>query len=184
MANIDFIENLFGEDPESFESWDGEGGGIDFPDPGDYEIEVKDVVADTSKGGNAVLVLTNEVVKNADGSDTDQAGKTFKKWLYVEQGGNETALKRTKHFLLAAGVDLVRFSPSDLVGSRLIVTIVASEYEKMDSMSGEMKTFSSIEVRKERPVEKKAAPKTAAKTAAKAVPTPAKNGKPAAQARR
>lgn len=140
---------------DSVREWDGEFTPIE---AGEYEVEIAEVERKESKKGNPMLVPTFKVIGFADGRDTDSVGATLRGY-YVEQGpgrGRLKALLNAVEALDAKG----GYSPGELPGKRLLVSIVQESFTAMnENMESVSRTSSKI--RNERPVERKTPPKTA-----------------------
>ena len=140
-----YVENL---NMNEVEAWDGEGG--DTVDVGDYVFRVNDATQDKSAAGHPTLILDMEVVSAEDGSDTDQAGKTVRKWLSLQ--AKKGCRRRLKSMLLACDVtisDEGGFDTEEFSGKEFVATVVHKPYTK-ENPAGEEVTFTNADIVRER----------------------------------
>lgn len=126
-------------------SWDGESSAP--VEPGDYEAEIMEVTEAVSSNDNPMLVVTFGILGAADGSETEMTGRNIR-GRYVRAGKGRG---RLRNFLESIGIGAPwQYGVDDLVGKKLLFTVVGGEYTKMDPQTGEEETRQSANVQKER----------------------------------
>ena len=107
-------------------------GGFTLAEPGEYEGAVADCWEETSKRGNQMMVVDFEILRNADGSDTDQEGQTCRGWYPFQ---SDYGKRRLANLLNACGVERDEsggFDDDQLKGSRLCFSF---EHRKQDRLN-------------------------------------------------
>lgn len=136
-------------DDENIKAWDGE---VSVPAAGDYKVRIREGIEEqTSKAGNPMIVTTFEIVSMADGSPTDEAGKTVRGWYVTntQQGKN-----RLKNLINAAQVKLDGggFHLSSLEGAELCLTVKNEPYTNTNTETGVEEERMGAKAFRERPV--------------------------------
>lgn len=151
MAN----DNWYMEDAEmvNLAPWDGEATSVE---PGEYIFTVTDMEQGDSRKGNPVLRVTYTVDSYADGSKTDQAGRTIKN-SYVITGNGKA---RLKHFLTVTGVQISNrggFNPKEALGRKIIAKVFKKTWSDLDEATGDTVERLTSSLIQERPLENLAA---------------------------
>lgn len=128
--------------------WDGENTG---PDGGDYELIVAELGRKTSSvKGIPMVTVKSEIVRNADGSESDQKGRfTFAQ--YPEEGKGTSRLKQfigavNLTFNSRGGVDLGK-----ALGRSYLATVYKETYNAFD-MEGNATPRIGTRIMKERAI--------------------------------
>lgn len=150
MSDVFVSLEEFSLEDDTLGTWDGEGGGIDVPAPGDYLLQVDDMEVKRSGRGNLMFVETSRILANADGSTTTEKGKTVKQWRVLTD--NEGSRKRFRNFLAATSVALTKggVNPQVFVGKKYAATVSLEDYEKVLD-DGSSRTYQNPRITRERP---------------------------------
>lgn len=127
MANqqqaVDFEVQI---NTEGVQEFGGDGGGEPEVAPGEYVLDCVDIIQDTSKNQNSMLVVTFEVVEG------EAAGKQLKGWYTL----TDKALGRIKKLQIACGARLDAIRSAEIRGARIRATVVHQEGEQRNRPDG------------------------------------------------
>lgn len=137
-------------DLTNVQDWAGTGNQLPAVPPGDYVVDITNVVRGTSKTQNPKIDVDFSVV------DGDYAGQTLKGIYSLK----DTAVGRFKRLCLATGMsDFARIKGSDLMGARIQISVFHEEGQATIGANGQplpSRTF--LKVANERPLDLVEAP--------------------------
>lgn len=163
-----------------------EGGEFPLVPPGEYIVDVTEMEQKPSSTNNPMLVVTFTVAE-AESQLTDEAQAFAGQKLWGNYSLLQQSLGRLKQLMVACRANLTQFRASEIMGSRLKVTVIHRQGEPKPDINGNLqaaKTFANVS--NEQPLDDE--------PAQQAAPTPpvakgatngkATNGKAATTARR
>lgn len=156
---IDLSEYMGDKAPEEFETVEP---GAGMPEPGSYIGPVVGVdTTPSKKEGKPMITLEVAIETNADGSDTDQAGKhVFTRYVIqppVEgKKHSDFPLRKLKTIMEACGLGEYfgkAFDPDLFLDTRFAFDVVGTTYKHVNEETMEAEERKSYEVRNERAIE-------------------------------
>jgi len=151
MAQEDqFADFVVEQDYTDVQAWSGE---YQLVPQGDYVVDVSMLKQEPSKNNNPTIKATFTIAE-ADAQLTDEAKAFSGQKLFGTYSLLQQSQGRIKALMVACGANLSRFVASEIMGSRLLVTVIHRQGDATTDENGNprpAKTFANVA--NERPLE-------------------------------
>jgi len=121
-------------------------GEFSLPDPGDYVVDVTHLEQKASKAGNSMIVATFTIAE-AEAQITEEAKAFAGQKLWGNYSLLPQSQGRLKALMVACGANLSRFVASEILNSRILVTVVHRKGDPTADENGnlrEPKVFANV----------------------------------------